>query len=106
LKSDGLRLEDSQVEEAERLFKLATLGLLASARIIQLVDARDGSARPATDVIDGGSLNLPPRSVLRSRARPNGKRILTLRARSPGCPGSSLGLVVWNYYYRPPRPIP
>ena len=39
-------------------------------------------------------MNLPPRSVLRSRARPNGKRISTLRAHSHGCPGSSLGLVV------------
>ena len=27
LKSDGLKLEDTQVEAAERLFKLAALGL-------------------------------------------------------------------------------
>ena len=53
LKSDGLKLEDTQVEAAERLFKLAALGLGAATRIIQLTDARDGSRRPATDVVDG-----------------------------------------------------
>lgn len=52
LKSDGLALEETQVEEANRLFKLAALGLTAAVRILQLVDARDGSDRPASDVID------------------------------------------------------
>ena len=52
LKSDGMRLEETQVHEAGRLFKLAVVGLAAACRTIQLVDARDGSPRPATDVID------------------------------------------------------
>jgi hypothetical protein len=52
LKSDGMRLEETQVHEAGRLFKLAVVGLAAACRTIQLVDARDGSSRPATDVID------------------------------------------------------
>src|SRR5262249_61006361 len=52
LKSDGLALEETQVEEAGRLFKLAALGLTAAVRILQLVDARDGCDRPATDAID------------------------------------------------------
>src|SRR5262245_21233963 len=52
LKSDGLALEETQVEGADRLFKLAALGLVAAVRILQLVDARDGSDRPASDVID------------------------------------------------------
>jgi len=52
LKSDGLALEETQVEEAGRLFKLGALGLVAAVRILQLVDARDGSERPASDVID------------------------------------------------------
>jgi hypothetical protein len=84
----SLRLEDSQVEEAERLFKLAALGLLASTPIIQLVDARDGSARPATDVIDGGLIE-PAAAIGASERQKNP----TLRARSPGCPGSSLDLM-------------
>ena len=52
LKSDGMRLEEAQVHEAGRLFKLAVVGLAAACRTIQLVDARDGSPRPASDVID------------------------------------------------------
>ena len=52
LKSDGMRLEETQVHEAKRLFKLAVVGLAAACRTIQLVDARDGGSRPATDVLD------------------------------------------------------
>ena len=40
LKSDGLHIEDSQLETAGRLLNLAALALVAAARIIQLVDAR------------------------------------------------------------------
>ncbi|MGB8841273.1 MAG: transposase, partial [Aliidongia sp.] len=42
----------TELHEAGRLFKLAPVGLAAATRTIQLVDARDGSTRPATDVID------------------------------------------------------
>lgn len=56
LKSDGLDLEATQVTEAHRLLKLAALGLIAATRTMQLVDARDGSPRPATDVIDAGDI--------------------------------------------------
>lgn len=52
LKSDGLKLEDSQVQEAEHLFRLSALGLAAAVRSLQLVDARDGSRRPMSDVLD------------------------------------------------------
>jgi len=52
LKSDGVRLEETQVHQAGRLFKLAVVGLAAACRTIQLVDARDGGPRPATNVID------------------------------------------------------
>ena len=52
LKSDGLALEDTQVQDAERLFRLATLALGAAVRILQLVDARDGSSRPMSDILD------------------------------------------------------
>jgi hypothetical protein len=56
LKSDGLDLEATQVTEAHRLLKLAALGLIAATQTMQLVDARDGSPRPATDVIDAGDI--------------------------------------------------
>ena len=52
LKSAGMRLEETQVHEAKRLFKLAVVGLASACRTIQLVDARDGGPRPATDVVD------------------------------------------------------
>jgi hypothetical protein len=44
LKSDGMRLEETQMHQAERLFKLAVVGL-AACRTIQLVDARNGGMR-------------------------------------------------------------
>ncbi len=52
MKSDGLRLEETQIRDAERLFKIAAIALIAAARTIQLVDARDGGSRPATDAAD------------------------------------------------------
>jgi hypothetical protein len=52
LKRDGLRLQESQLQEAERLFRLAALALGAAVRILQLTDARDGSSRPMSDVLD------------------------------------------------------
>ncbi len=42
LKQQGLRLEDSQVETAERLSKLTAIAAKAAATIMQLVQARDG----------------------------------------------------------------
>jgi hypothetical protein len=51
-KSQGLDIESSQVEEAESLFKLAAIAMIAATKIMQLVLARDGTVdRPATDVI-------------------------------------------------------
>lgn len=56
LKSDGMKLEDSQVQDAEHLFRLSALALAAAVRILQLVDARDGSSRPMSDVLDEACL--------------------------------------------------
>ena len=42
LKKQGLRLEDSQIETAERLLKLTAIATHAAALIMQLVQARDG----------------------------------------------------------------
>ncbi len=104
LKSDGLKLEDSQITEGRRLFKLAALGLVAATRILQLVDARDGSARPATDVIDAADIP----AVAAISASLDGK---TERQRNRHAAGSLAWLAWvaarlggWNCYYKPPGP--
>ena len=49
LKKQGLRLEDSQVETAERLLKLVAIAAHAAALTLQLLQARDGrSGEPAS----------------------------------------------------------
>jgi DDE family transposase len=51
-KSQGLKLESSQVENVEALFKLAAIAMIAATKIMQLVLARAGTVdRPATDVV-------------------------------------------------------
>jgi Transposase DDE domain len=48
LKKQGLQIEDSQIESAERLLKLVALAAQAAVTTLQLVQARDGlSALPA-----------------------------------------------------------
>jgi hypothetical protein len=104
LKSDGLALDDSQVIDAERMFNLAAIGLAGAIRTIQLVDARDGSARPISDVIDPAFL---PALEHLSKSR-EGK---TTRQKNPH-PSHSLAFVAWiaarlggwNCYYKPPGP--
>lgn len=44
LKQQGLRLEDSQVETADRLLKLAAIATKAALLTLQLTQARDGNA--------------------------------------------------------------
>lgn len=104
LKSTGLRLEESQVEAAHRLFKLAALGIAAAVRIVQLVDARDTSTRPAKDVIDEALIA----SVALIGKDLEGK---TKRQKNPHRRGSlawlswiTARLGGWNCYYKPPGP--
>jgi hypothetical protein len=104
LKSDGLALDDSQLVEAERMFILAAAGLAGALRTIQLVDARDGSSRPATDVLDADFAI----ALERLSAKLEGK---TRRQKNPH-PKGSLAFVAWiaarlggwNCYYKPPGP--
>lgn len=50
LKTQGLKIEDSQLDSAESLIKLTAIAAHAAVIILQLVQARDGrSARPARD---------------------------------------------------------
>jgi len=44
LKQQGLKLEDSQLQDAERLIKLTAVAARAACHILQLVQARDGRA--------------------------------------------------------------
>ena len=104
LKSDGLALEETQVEEAGRLFKLAALGLVAAVRILQLVDARDGSRRPASDVIDPELIE--PVAAIGKTLEGN-----TARQKNPHAHGTLAWLAWiaarlggWNCYYKPPGP--
>jgi hypothetical protein len=104
MKRDGLALEDSQIETAPRLFNLAALALQAAVRILQLVDARDGSSRPATDVVD--SFLLAPASAIAQTLEGQ-----TARQRNPHPPDGLawLSWIVarlggWNCYYKPPGP--
>lgn len=104
LKSDGLRLEDSQIADVKRMFSLATIALAAAVRTIQLVDARNGSTRPATDVIDAAFIE--PLAKLSRQLE--GK---TVRQKNPH-PHASLAWIAWiiarlggwNCYYKPPGP--
>lgn len=104
LKSDGLALEETQLEEAGRLFNLAALGLTAAVRILQLVDARDGSDRPATDVVDAALIG--PAAAIGKTLEGKTERQRNLHAKG------TLGwlswiaarLGGWNCYYKPPGP--
>jgi hypothetical protein len=104
LKSDGLALEDTQVIDAERLFKLTAISLAAAIRTIQLVDARDGSQRPISDVIDDSFLE----ALQRLSRKLEGA---TAKQKNPHPPGSLsfLSWIVarlggWNCYYGKPGP--
>lgn len=104
MKSDGLRLEETQIQQAHKLFNLAAIALTAAARTIQLVDARDGSARPAADVAD-------EQVIAAAEAIGPTLEGSTPRQRNPYPPRSLawLSWIVarlggWNCYYKPPGP--
>jgi hypothetical protein len=104
LKRDGLALEETQVHDRERLFRLAAMGLGAAVRVIQLVDARDGGPRPMSDVLDQ---NLVADVAILVRDREGA----TQKQKNPHPEGSLawLSWVVaryggWNCYGKPPGP--
>jgi len=104
LKKEGLDLEATQHEEASRIMKLAALGLVASCRILQLVDARDGGGRPATDAI-------APEQIELAAAISSSLEGRTERQKNPWQKGSlswlawiAARLGGWNCYYGKPGP--
>ena len=50
LKQQGLQLEDSQLESAERLVKLTAIAAQAACLIMQLVQARDGRSAQSAEI--------------------------------------------------------
>lgn len=59
LKRQGLDLEASQLEDAGALLKLASMAVLAAARTLQLVNARDGqSEQPASEAFDDDEITV------------------------------------------------
>lgn len=104
LKSDGMRLEETQVQDASRLFKLAVVGLEAACRTIQLVDARDGSSRPATDLMNAALL--PAAEAIGATLEGRTER---QKNHHPLHSLAWLAWIIarlggWNCYYRPPGP--
>lgn len=104
LKKDGLDLEATQIEEADSIMKLAALGMIASCRIMQLVDARDGGGRPATDAI-------APERIGMAAAISHSLEGRTERQKNPWKKGTlswlawiAARLGGWNCYYKKPGP--
>jgi Transposase DDE domain len=103
-KNDGLGLPDVQTHDAARLFKMGALAMGAAVRTIQLVDARDGGIRPASDVADRDTMEAAVAIGPTLEGR-------TLRQQNPHPPHSLpwLSWIVarlggWNCYYKPPGP--
>lgn len=104
MKRHGVNLEDSQAERRDHLFKLGAIALIAGVRTLQLVDARDGSQRPASDLLDSDLLPLADAIGRRLEGR-------TARQQNPH-PKYSLAWLSWivarcggwHCYYKPPGP--
>ena len=100
----GLGLPDTQMHVAERILLLAAFALAAAVRIIQLVDARDGTKRPLEDAID--PVFKPALTAISRQLE--GK---TQKQKNPHPPNSlaflswiCARLGGWNCYYKPPGP--
>ena len=111
LKQQGLQLEDSQLETAERLIKLTAIAARAACTIMQLVQAHDSSRRAmAGPGRTPGSPSRPPKSrpsthsCPNSKVRPRSKRTLIHRKRLPGPRGSSPSSADGTVIQNPNRP--
>ena len=106
MKSQGLRLEDSQMAAPERLVKLAAVATKAACVDIQLTQGRDGTDQmPASNVFSEPEIDtlaaLSPTLEGKTERQQNHHPMLSLAwaawviARLGG----------WNCYYKPPGPI-
>ncbi len=108
MKSQGLRIEDSQVGDADRLLKLCAIATRAACVIMQLVHARDGTGdQRAIDVFTPDEI-----PVLKALAPT--LEGTTVKQRNPHPPNSLAWaawviarLGGWSGYvsYRPPGPV-
>ena len=89
LKSDGMRIEDSQLLDAERLFVLATWG--SPRRCARCSSSMPETAvrRPATESSTPRCSPRSPPSRARSKAGQRARRTRTRRPAWPSSPGSS-----------------
>ena len=89
LKSQGLNLEDTQVQTAERLLKLTAIAARAAIITLQLVQARDGqTSEPAAMVFDPDA-----EKVLEALAATRYAPRTKLQTKPP-CQGN-LGMAAW-----------
>jgi hypothetical protein len=104
LKRDGMRLEETQMQEGSRLFKLAVVGLAAATRTLQLVNARNGSPRPATDVIDAALLPAAEAIAVTLEGKTARQQNHHPRHSLAWLSWIIARLGGWNCYYKPPGP--
>ncbi len=106
LKTQGLRLEDSQMTAAERLAKLTAAAVKAACAVLQLVQERDGThAQPAAHLLNQAEIDTVEALTPSLEGR-------TERQKNPHPPRSlaRVSWVIarlggWNCYGKPPGPI-
>lgn len=108
IKQQGLRLEDSQLETADRLVKLTAVAVRAASIIMQLVQARDGKSGQMAEV----AFTAAEIETLQALVpRLEGKTALQKNPHPPGClawAGWAIAkLGGWDGYpnSKPPGPI-
>ncbi len=107
LKTQGFKLEDSQIATADRLLKLVAIAAKAAVITIQLLQARDGrghspSGLPSTSTRSQRSS--PSTKISRPKASASGTRILPTVL--PGPPGSSAASAAGTAIHPPNRQVP
>jgi hypothetical protein len=88
LKTDGVRIEASQVDVASRFIKLAVVALIAAVRVMQIVIGRDG--RTGQDLTDAAD----PADAAMLQAINNTLQGRTDKLKNP-FPASSLAWLAW-----------
>lgn len=107
LKRQGLDIEASQIETARPLCNLIAMATIAAVRVLQLVNARDGSERPASDVVAGEQVPLLRRVQDRLQGRTAAQRNPHAEASLQWVAWIVARLGGWSGYAseRPPGPI-